>query len=49
MRKVLCFLACAALLLGAAPAYENYHDILAGGLFCPAVIPSAMANEKKGK
>lgn len=49
MRKALCFLACAALLLGAACAFEGHHDILAGGLFCLAVIPSAMANEKKGE
>ena len=49
MKKVLCILACAALVLGAVLAFEGHHDILAGGLFCLAIIPSAMANEKKGE
>lgn len=46
MRKV-CFslLALVLLIAGAIWAYENYHDVLAAGLFLLALIPSCLFEE----
>ena len=43
MRKmILSVLACLALIAGSLWAYENYHDVLAAGLFSLSLVPSVI-------
>lgn len=44
-KMVISVLALLALLAGALVAYENYHDVLAAGLFMCALIPSCLFEE----
>ena len=39
-KMVFSVLACVALVAGALVAFENYHDVLAAGLFMCALVPS---------
>ena len=44
-KMVLSLLALVLLVGGALWAYENYHDVLAAGLFMCALIPSCLFEE----
>ena len=44
-KMVFSVLACVTLVVGALVAFENYHDVLAAGLFILALVPSCLFEE----
>ena len=41
-KMVFSILACVLLIAGSLWAFENYHDVLAAGLFVSSIIPSVL-------